>query len=64
MYAEYLSTIGLSKEQLTQELSQQPITAETVAAVIAHNNQEMLSQINGALSTLIDAIEKSSRKHP
>ena len=59
-----IANIGLSKKEITQELSGKLITAESIATVIIRNNQQIAERVNGVIDDLSDTIERALKTRP
>jgi len=59
-----IANIGLSEKEITQELSRKLITAESIAAVIIRNNQQIAERVNGVIDDLSDTIERALKTRP
>lgn len=64
MYHRLISEIGLSREEITQALSGQLVTAESIADVIIRNNQQIAERVNGVIDDLSDTIERALKTRP
>ena len=64
MYHRLISEIGLSREEITQALSGQLVTAESIADVIIRNNQQIAERVNGVIDDLSDTIERALKERP
>ena len=64
MYHRLISEIGLSREEITQALSGQVVTAESIADVIIRNNQQIAERVNGVIDDLSDTIERALKARP
>lgn len=59
-----LANIGLTEEEISQELSQKPLTKETIAALIVRNNQQIAERVNGVIDDLADTMKKALKERP
>ena len=64
MYHRLISEIGLSREEITQALSGQLVTAESIAALIVRNNQQIAERVNGVIDDLADTMKKALKGRP
>ena len=59
-----LANVGLTEEEISQELSQKLLTKETIAALIVRNNQQIAERVNGIIDDLADTMKKALKERP
>ena len=64
MYHLRIAEIGLTSEEIAQELSQKPLTKETLADILVRNNQRIAERVNTVISNIINALETERKTHP
>lgn len=64
MYHLRIAEIGLTAEEIAQELSQKPLTKETLVDILVRNNQRIAERVNTVISNIINTLETERKTHP